>query len=228
MERPTGNHRQPTVGTPLCPATAGWSSSTPLTTSTVSTPGDGAKAAPDRPSRRVPPAEPAVVARSDVPRRLLRSSSCRCGDRRVGAEPGPVGGRTGVPVDLGLLATAVSVGAEARLLRPRYRALGVVVVRHLGLDDGKGPGGRPTLDMSPPCGTAGVKSGGNDQFRRPCRDPRMSRDPTSNRLPTSAAARSPAARDSPLVWFFSVVNNLFRSPPAGEFDAPEVFATVGE
>jgi hypothetical protein len=32
----------------------------------------------------------------------------------------------------------------------------------------------------------------------------------------------------PLVWFFSVVNNLFLSPPAGEFDAPEVFATVGE
>jgi hypothetical protein len=32
----------------------------------------------------------------------------------------------------------------------------------------------------------------------------------------------------PLVWFFSVVNNLIRSPPAGEFDAPEVFATVGE
>src|SRR5262245_2977226 len=32
----------------------------------------------------------------------------------------------------------------------------------------------------------------------------------------------------PLVWFFSVVNNLFRSPPAGEFDAPQALAAVGE
>ena len=31
-----------------------------------------------------------------------------------------------------------------------------------------------------------------------------------------------------LVWFFSIVNNLFRSPPAGEFVAPEAFAAVGE